>query len=333
MDAKITKIRLSRMLSYDWLKIIGIAAAVIIVWILIFTMTATRITTAQSFVVYNYMGNISVSSTKFYDAYNKAFNNGVFSYEVLEAECYDLPMNAEYAYTVLDSHLAADEGDVVLVADIDDTSRAYVKDGKTLYDSYLQSFVGSYRYRLENLDPEAMGGYFDRMEKYLNSYYNGDYENGALNPAKVEADFRARIKANKDKRYKKESEIKAGIAKDIERIQAYRDALVEFYGYLEAGLIALDKTTIYDHANGDKVVFEGVMSINLCPNVETMGKLSEYVAYQVPYEDDAGETKYSKSAENMHIAFLRMETTEPGFEYESLLYVNDLVATYHTVAE
>ncbi len=43
MDAKITKKRLGAMLSYDWLKIVGVAAAIIVVWMLIFQMTATRI--------------------------------------------------------------------------------------------------------------------------------------------------------------------------------------------------------------------------------------------------------------------------------------------------
>ena len=37
MDAKITKTRLAQMLSYDWLKIVGCALAVIFVWVLIFT--------------------------------------------------------------------------------------------------------------------------------------------------------------------------------------------------------------------------------------------------------------------------------------------------------
>ena len=59
MDAKITKTRLSRLLSYDWLKIVGVIAGVILVWSLIFTMTATRITPAQQFHVLNYVGNYS----------------------------------------------------------------------------------------------------------------------------------------------------------------------------------------------------------------------------------------------------------------------------------
>ena len=330
MDAKITKNRLSRMLSYDWLKIIAVAIAVIVMWTLILTMTATRITTAQSFVVYNYVGNLSFSQTKFDKDYQKAFHNGVFSYEVLESVYYDLPANGEYAYTVLDAHLAADEGDVVFVADIDNPDRPYEQDGETLYDSYVQSFVGSFCYRLENLDPDSNTGYFARMKNYLNTYYNGDYVNGVLNKEKVEADFRARVKENKDKRYKKEKQIQEGIAKDCERIQSYRDGLIEFFSYINDGLIAFEKTTVYDHEKGKTVYEDVIATINLCPDENRMKNLSDYVAYQTTYVDEAGQTQYSKSAENMHIAFLRMESTEPGFEYESILYVNDVVRTYRT---
>lgn len=37
MDAKITKQRLGLLLSYDWIKIIGICAAAVLVWALLFT--------------------------------------------------------------------------------------------------------------------------------------------------------------------------------------------------------------------------------------------------------------------------------------------------------
>ena len=333
MDAKITKNRLSRMLSYDWLKIVGIAVAVIIIWVLIFTMTATRITCSQSFVIYNYMGNLSFTNTNFEESYKKAYEKGVFSYEVLEVVPYDLPSSAEYAYTIMDSHLAADEGDVIFVADIDNPSRSYAKDGETLYDSYVQSLVGTYEYRLEDLDPYSNSSYFANMKRYVNSYYKGDYKNNEIDSAKVETDFRTRVKENKDKRFKKESKIQEGIAKDIQRIQSYRNALIEFYGYLEEGLIRAERTTVYDHAQNDKVTFEGVYTLNLCPNPETMGNLVDCVAYRTTFIDESGATQYSKSAENMHIAFLHMDATEPGFEFESLLYVNDLIKTYRTVAE
>ena len=55
MDAKITKTRLGLLLSYDWIKIVGSWVAVVLLWLLIFTMTATRATTGQSFELYAYV--------------------------------------------------------------------------------------------------------------------------------------------------------------------------------------------------------------------------------------------------------------------------------------
>ena len=82
MDAKITKIRISRMLSYDWLKIVIASVVAIIVWTLVFTMSATRITPAQQCTVFNYVGNTSFSLTNFNALYNKAFEQKVFSYAI-----------------------------------------------------------------------------------------------------------------------------------------------------------------------------------------------------------------------------------------------------------
>lgn len=334
MDAKITKLRLSRMLSYDWLKIVAIAVAAIIVWVLIFTMTATRITCAQSFVVYNYVGNVSLSNTKFSSAYSKAFNGGVFSYEVLEATYYDLTLSESDAYTVMQAHLSADEGDAVFVADIDNPSASYKDGEETRYDSYVQTMLGSFGYYFENLDRDAEQGFFKRMERYIGGYYeNGDFENGALDEDKVAKDFRARAQKNKDKRYKKEEQIVAGIAQDVQRIRKYRDALLEFYGYLDEEIVRLEQTTVYDRDNGNAVLTEGTYTINLCPDEATMGKLSEYVAYTETRQDEnTGEELTVSTAKNMHVGFIKMAKTEVGFEYESLLYVNDLIRTYRTQA-
>ena len=56
MDAKITKKRLAYMLSYDWIKLVLAIVAAIVVWVLVFTTSATRITNTQRFVVCNYLG-------------------------------------------------------------------------------------------------------------------------------------------------------------------------------------------------------------------------------------------------------------------------------------
>ena len=61
MDAKITKKRLNILLSYDWIKIILVAVAMIVLWSLVFTMTATRVTNAQNFTIFNYTGTSATS--------------------------------------------------------------------------------------------------------------------------------------------------------------------------------------------------------------------------------------------------------------------------------
>ena len=85
---------------------------------------------------------------------------------------------------------------------------------------------------LYNLDPTAEDGYFKGMEAFLNRYYSEDgFETGVLNEEAIRRDFLARIERNKDKRFKKEAQIEAGVQDEIARIQKYRDALLEFYGY------------------------------------------------------------------------------------------------------
>ena len=124
MDAKITKLRLNRMLAYDWLKIVGTAAAAIIVWVLIFTMTATRITSAQTFTVANYMGNNTLA-TGFNKAFNSTYTGGVFTGEVIEFGTVDLTTAGDYAGQVLEARVTVEEGDVMFISQQPNPDTAY----------------------------------------------------------------------------------------------------------------------------------------------------------------------------------------------------------------
>lgn len=335
MDAKITKKRLSRMLSYDWLKIIGVAAALIFVWVLVFTTTATRITPAQQFTAMNYVGNVTWTGTnKFHTLYNKAFNDGVFSYEVIETTVNDLTVAKDYVATLLDTRLATDEGDIMFIADANDPSTE-TKDaeGNTQYDSYLEGFLRKYRYQLFSLDPESDKSYFKQMEKYLDQYYGevGGWKNpDNVDEKKIERDFRARIKG--DKRYKTEKSRVQGVKDDIARIQKYRDALEKFYQFVEEGYITFTKTSYGEGENA----FEGIYSINICPETLADGKpnetvggtLYDYVGYRENYTDeDSGKTGTVLTAKNMNVVFFDLDGVEEGFQYESLLFVNYLLET------
>ncbi len=327
MDAKITKKRLSQLLTYDWLKIVGLIVAAIIVWTLIFTTTATRMRPSQQFTVFNHHANLALDDS-FYNHYASTMTDGTFSYEVIEQNVNDLAANKEYAHTLMEARFATDEGDVMLLPGIDDTGTSY-KDETTGETKYRRTYVESmlYSYRQYITDAEK---YLSGLESYLNGFYDGGFETGTLNAKKVETAFRARAKANNDKRFKKEAQIKQGIADDIKRIEKYRDALIAFYGYLEDGVIAyVDSELVSDKG---EVLVSGKFSIDLCPNEATMGGLKAQYAYQEKFTNDEGKEQVRNTARNMNLIFLKNPGTENGFQYEALLYVVNLINTYYTPA-
>ncbi len=202
MDAKITKKRLNILLSYDWIKIILVAVAMIVLWSLIFTMTATRVTNAQNFTIFNYTGTSANSRFNSYSSTLK--EKGVFSYEILEISATDITTGQNYSETLLQTRLSVGEGDALFAANVENPDTEYANtEGNAFHPTYLQQFLYGYY----NIAAE-MDVYLEEMEEYLNGYYGGDYAKGEADKQKIETDFRARIKQTKDKRFKKESEIR-----------------------------------------------------------------------------------------------------------------------------
>ena len=328
MDAKITKTRLSRMLSYDWLKIVGSIAVFILVWSLIFTMTATRITPAQQFHVLNYAGNYTFGDS-FYAMYSGA--ESALSYEVMEYHSEDLAANKEYLTTLMEARLATYEVDVMFVSELADPDTDYEdENGETQYKhTYLETFIVRYGYNLHKLSDPTVdeSSYFRKMEVYLNSYYSGDWTKAEkFNGKQVDIDFRARVKENKDKRYKTEKQILAGIEQDIERIKLYRDGLEKFYEYVEKGYIAYNSVDFTYERGDESMQYKGGYTLNICPDETKMGKLKDYVCYPLVETDEDGHETYVKSALNMNVAFFDAgKHMEEGFQYENVLFINYLV--------
>ena len=157
-----------------------------------------------------------------------------------------------------------------------------------------------------------------------NQYYDGGYETGVLNEEKVEADFRAREK--KDKRFKTEKQKAAGVLQDIERIQKYRDALVQFYKYLDQQYIQIQETTFkYEDEDGNEQTETLTYSINLCPNVDTMGGLKKYASYMKTVIDDEGVERSVESAENMQLCLFKLKGVNKNFVGENLIFINEMV--------
>ena len=346
MDAKITKTRLVQMLSYDWIKIIASALAVIFVWVLVFTWTATRITNTQKFIIHNYFG-VSLGDGYYNAGYNGFGKGKVFSYEVFEVENVNLNQGADVSYQLLEGRYGVGDMDVIVMADIINPDSYFDKDGNQIYQieenteyvqkSYLETFSRSSYFRgtARLDDADGKDGFFTQMKTYLSKFYTvasetektfgsttltvADFDENSLNEQQVKDLFKARATANKDKRFKTEEEWQKGYADEINRIKAYQKAYEEFFSYLERGYVAL---TAWEYESTSPLFTKGgVYSVNLCPNEDLMGNLKKDFFYRSKGADE----KYFSTALNMNILFMELEGLDPDFKYENLLLVNDMV--------
>lgn len=317
MDAKITKERLGRLLSYDWIKIVALMLGIILFWSLLFSTTATRITTAQEFSVWNHYANGTFSS-KFSDFYGNSIKNKVYSHEVLEVVTNDLVAAGDTYMDVLQGNLSIQQADVMFVPNIgDENYKTTAEDSSVSYTySYIESFMVNYGHTIYELN-----AYFAECESFLKGYYS-DYTNAeTLNTEKVEADFRARIKANKDKRYKKEEQIIAGVKGDLERVEKYRAAYLRFQEYLQAGVVSFTHVTV-KNPETDEVWLEGNYAINLCTDESKTGELKKYAYYRVRGENDV----LVPTAKDMNAMIFNFTNGKDGYQFESLLFLDKLLS-------
>lgn len=336
MDAKITKTRLEQMLSYDWIKIIAVALAAILVWSLVFTMSATRITATQQFVIMNYPG--AWQGDKFSNYYKMQGKD--FSYEIIEMSAEDLAANEGQLGTLLETRFAVGTGDVMFAPNVDDPdTKTEVKDEQgnvtdTTYTTYMAQFLNTsyfhYVARLDDADNKK--GYFTQMKDYLARFYeitaetDKTYGNvtltkatfGDLDESKVETAFKARVEKNKDKRFKTEEKLAQGVQDEIQRIQNYRAAYDTFFQNLDDGLIEFTVSTVTFGEYTDT----GAYSLNVCPDENKASKLKDYVYYTV--EQDSGTPLIT--AKDMNLLFLELTELDHDFKYENVIFVNKVVA-------
>jgi hypothetical protein len=306
MDAKITKERLARMLSYDWIKFIALGLVAVFVWLMIFTFTATKITTTQSFAVFNHKSNATLTSD-FYTLLNDCVENeDGFSYEVIETQVFDLSTQPDHAATFYEAHLSAETAHLIFMP--------YAEGGEA------QSFVNRYFLNLTSAHD-----FIENMKAYVSAYYtDGDYKNGEQNKTKIESDFRAMINANNDKRFKGKA-FAQGLVSEYARIQKYADALVEFEGYLSQNLIRYEFMEVQDASHPETVYIPSEeYMINLCPDPTTMSNLKNYLYRYVG-------TTNTKTSTNMSVFFCKKDKeSNTAYSYESLIFLNRLIRAAKT---
>lgn len=198
MDNRLTKKRLSDFLAYEWILTIIAAIGTIIIWELVYTVSAVRLTTGQSFKYYYDETVTSVDGSAFY---NTLIDGGAFSYDVKELASESLSSE----YNVLTTRLSVYEGDVIFT-DCTQTEEDSEVRAKTLVDSY--------GYNYERLLSDA--------EEYLSNLKT----DGKLDEAKIQSHFNERS----DKRVYKNA-LKAGeisVQDEIDRIKKLEKDVEDF---------------------------------------------------------------------------------------------------------
>jgi hypothetical protein len=300
MDAKITKKRLNDLLSYDWIKIIALIIAGIVLWSLIFTMTAVRLTVGQHFKIFLYYDIIQGNK---YSQFTQTLTDDILSYDVLDFSSESL-LEDSYG-TILSARFSVSEGDLMIITD------AAIEETETTAatNSNFKSFVDSYglAYPIEELIADA--------ENYYKNFYELSNSNEIVIDINGKGTFKNHIvlkevfkdRMDGDNRYKTDEQIEKGLIQELNRIETLRKAVIKLKDYITAKpeyLLKYNLNEQYIKNNPD----------------QTDVTLGEEKAYGIKLNDVAGITNIFKNksggSENLSLIVLNWKNKQPDLQYE-----------------
>ena len=305
MDARITKQRLGNLLSYDWLKILGVIVAAVVLLYVLFTMIATRPTVEQVYSVFTYGGlKIGDDSSDFEDDLD-----GAFSFDILEAEMVNFEAGSlgEQALTARRGVL---EGDAVLVADYTE------EEGDTPF-SLLVTNYGTF-----HPAEKTYSGFYeiptllDDMKAYLSTYFDlpaTDADETFTSEAPIEAQIEASFarKNGSDKRFKTDAQKETGLALERARVLQLR----EDYLFVKAAFERGDVTTV------DYVYLVGEEEYRFPFGID-LGKLTGLDDLAFYYSNG------QKTTEKLTLTFFYNGARAEDIKFENLTFLRYLLETY-----
>lgn len=322
MDSRLTKKRLSDFLAYEWILMLVIVVVAVVAMELIYTVTATRITTGQVFKYYYDQDLYTYDeSDGFYNLLKvtPAENGKTFSYDVLSVESENLVSS----YNVLSVRLSVQEGDAVFTSSFEDEENGVKSRAKEIIDTqkvyalkdllsdakeYLSQFVkgGGDIYKEEDYDTEKIYSYFnERMKK----------------------DNRFRSEEDKaDGRIKEEVRIKK-LAKDtcdFEKLLNYENSAL-FYEYTRYEQSAKNDNTrdkTYENLYG-KEVEEGRENLAYGINLSAL-------TYSADETEKHDVSKYFKlngrtDARDVVLLIFDFKDYQPDLQYETISFIDTIV--------
>ena len=302
MDNKLTKKRLSDFLAYEWILTLIVAVAAIVLWELVYTVSAVRLTTGQSFKYYFDENVSSLGDGAFYTM----LSDDVFSYDVKELSSEQLTSK----YNVLSTRLSVYEGDVIFTDTVENESQPVR--AKTLADSY--------GYNYERLLSDA--------EEYVSQFYT----DGKLDDGKIQAHFNERARKRVYKNALKSGEI--SVADEIRRIEKLEKEIADF-----KKLLSNDKDGLFFRYTRYEQTLASVDDKNKASYEKLFNAEKENGRENAVYGLNLGAltggktdvTKFVKlngengSAENVTLLVFDFKDEQPDLQYEVISFINALV--------
>ncbi len=309
MDAKITKHRLAVLLSYDWLKMILAAAAVVVSIVVLFTMIRTRPTAAQKYTVYS-IGGLEPARDS---AYLVESLKKEFSYDILDVSMENF-QESSIGNTSFAARRGVLEGNALFVSD-------EAADENTLspFSSICQSGLSQ-----EHTPEEHIGLFHDigelmrDCENYLMNFYGEDWENSDdLDMGRVRACFMARN--GSDKRFKTDAQKEAGVQSEAARIALIKKNYLAVREAFEKGGL----TTVGYHSEFDYGGEHIDRTYNVGINLGRLTGISDLFFYT--------KADGSKSKDKLTLLFFNNGEEAGDAKYENFVFLGYLLRTYAPV--
>lgn len=318
MDNRITKKRLSDLLSYDWILIIVVAVAAIILMELLFTFTSVRTTEGQRF---NYFYDENVSSDNdgvFIETVNR---NNLFSFDIKEISSEALTSD----YNVLSVRLSTYDGDVIFTDTFDSGEEGASVRAKTIIDGFKMFTFG------DDTDEESI---LYNAKKYLSGFLAdgktdvSDYAN--LDENKISENFNVRAG---ERVYR--NDINAGLISvkdEYARIKKLCEEVAYFQKVLDYDKTRGDDSIFYSYkrfeqaaANGEEVPteYEQAAPKNYGINLTKLGEKARNTFYV---------RNKNNSAAVVVLAF-DFKAQIPDLQYETLSFINAIIRNYADFAD
>ncbi len=345
MDNRITKKRLSDYLAYEWILIIFLCVVAIIVWELVYTVSAVGLSVGQDYkffydktLVYGQNYNDLMTELNVQD--NMGYENGkTFSYEIQKLHAENILDDND----VMSLRLSVQEGDMLFT---DDKEREI--EGESYTTSLAKTRVDSYDIPIAT---------YEDLLKQAKEYLTGLLIDGQteikaenLDDDKIKAGFEDRLSG--DNRFRSATEKEKGLALEKERLVKLCQDVADFEKIMSLGDEYFFTYTKFEQS---KTIAESEEE----PNQENIAEIKE----AIPREKDKGrenaryglkvgklknQTNNQKTDVSKFFSIVGEETDvsanvvimvfdfieyQPELQFESISVINNIVRACSTILD